>query len=36
MSFNNWELYIPNGDGGKNIPLVYIDDAYASNTGILE
>ena len=36
MSINNWELYIPNGDGGKNIPLVYIDDAYASNTGILE
>lgn len=36
MSINNWELYIPNGDGGKNIPVVYIDGAYASNTGILE
>lgn len=36
MSINNWELYIPNGNGGTNIPLVYIDDAYASNTGILE
>lgn len=36
MSINNWELYIPNGNGGKSIPLVYIDDAYASNTAILE
>ena len=36
MSINNWELYLPNGNGGKEIPVLYIDDAYASNTGILE
>ena len=33
---NNWEFYYLNGNGGKNIPLMYIDDAYASNTEILK
>ncbi len=33
---NNWEIYIPNGNGGKNIPQMYFDDAYASNTEVLK
>lgn len=36
LYINNWELYIPNGNSGRNVPVVYVDDAYASNTGILE
>ena len=36
MSINNWELYIPNGDGGKSIPIIYIDDAEASISDILK
>lgn len=36
MSVSNWELYIPNGNGGKSIPVVYIDDAHASNIDMLE
>lgn len=27
---NNWETYILNGDGAKNLPVYYFDDAYAS------
>lgn len=33
---NNWEVYYINGNGGKNIPQMYFDDAYASNTEILK
>lgn len=33
---NNWEIYYINGNGGRNIPLMYFDDAYASNTEILK
>ena len=36
IAIDNWELYIPNGDGGRDIPVVYIDDAYALNTGVLD
>nr|WP_308757701.1 hypothetical protein [uncultured Bacteroides sp.] len=36
IAINNWEFYFINGNGGKNIPLMYIDDAYASNTEILK
>ena len=36
LYINNWELYIPNGDSGRNVPVLYVDDAYASNSGILE
>ncbi|MDR2914285.1 MAG: hypothetical protein LBV74_05580 [Tannerella sp.] len=36
MFINNWEFYYLNGNGGRNIPLMYIDDAYASNTEILK
>lgn len=36
MFISNWELYIPNGNSGRNVPVVYIDDAYASNSGVLE
>lgn len=36
ISINNWEIYIPNGDGGRNVPVVYMDDAYASTTEILK
>ncbi len=35
MSINNWEIYFINGNGGRNIPLMYMDDAYGSNTEIL-
>lgn len=33
---NNWEIYYINGNGGKNIPQMYFDDAYASNEEILK
>lgn len=36
ISINNWEIYIPNGDGGRNVPVVYMDDAYASTVEILK
>lgn len=36
MSVNNWEIYYLNGDGGKNIPVMYLDNAYASTTEILK
>lgn len=36
ISINNWELYIMNGDDGKKIPQVYIDDTEASVTEILK
>ena len=31
-----WYLYYINGNGGRNIPYMYIDDAYGSNTEILK
>ncbi len=36
MYINNWQFYFVNGDGGRNIPLMYLDDAYASTTEILK
>ena len=36
ISINNWELYIMNGDKGKKIPQIYIDDAEASISEILK
>jgi hypothetical protein len=36
MFINNWEFYYLNGNGGINIPLMYLDDAYASTTEILK
>lgn len=36
ISINNWELYIMNGDGGKKIPQIYIDDTEASTSEILK
>lgn len=36
MSVNNWEVYFPNGNAGKNIPVVYMDDAHASNFEMLK
>lgn len=35
MYINNWEIYQLNGQGAKNLPELYLDDAYASNTEIL-
>lgn len=36
MYINNWEIYYVNGNGGRNIPLVYIDDAYGSTVEMLK
>jgi hypothetical protein len=36
MYVQTWYLYYINGNGGKNIPYMYIDDAFASNTEILK
>lgn len=36
MFVDNWEYYYLNGNGGTSIPLMYIDDAYASTTEILK
>lgn len=33
---NNWEIYFINGNGGRNIPVMYMDDAYGSNTEMLK
>lgn len=33
---DTWRILFPNGNGGKNIPLLYVDDAYASTTDILK
>lgn len=33
---NNWEFYYLNGNQAKNIPVMYLDDAYASNTEMLQ
>ncbi|WP_300502047.1 hypothetical protein [uncultured Duncaniella sp.] len=35
LYINNWEFYYLNGNQAKNVPVMYIDDAYASNTEIL-
>lgn len=32
---NNWEIYFINGNGGRNIPVMYMDDAYGSTTEML-
>lgn len=36
MYINNWEIYQLNGVGAKNLPELYLDDAYASNSEILK
>lgn len=36
MYINNWEIYYLNGNGGRNIPVVYMDDALGSTTEILK
>jgi len=36
MYINNWEIYYINGNGGRNIPLMYMDDAYASTSELLK
>ena len=36
IAINNWEFYFMNGDGGKSIPEIYIDNAEASNIEILK
>ncbi len=36
MFINNWEIYNLNGNGARNIPQLYLDDAYASNTEMLK
>lgn len=33
---NNWEIYFINGNGGRNIPVMYMDDAYGSTTEMLK
>lgn len=33
---DNWRVIFPNGNGGKNIPQLYFDDAYASTTELLK
>lgn len=36
MRINYWDFYYLNGNGAMNIPEMYIDDAYASNTEMLK
>lgn len=36
MFVDNWEIYYINGNGGRNIPVMYMDDAYGSNTEMLK
>lgn len=36
ISIDNWEIYLPNGNAGKNVPVIYVDDAYASNLEMLK
>lgn len=36
MFINNWEIYQLNGVGARNLPELYLDDAYASNSEILK
>ena len=36
MHINNWDFYYLNGNGNKNVPKMYIDDAYASTTEMLK
>lgn len=36
MYINNWEIYYINGNAGRNIPVMYFDDAYASTTEMLQ
>lgn len=31
MFINTWDIYQLNGNGGRNLPQFYLDDAYASN-----
>lgn len=33
---DNWEFYFLNGNSGRNVPVMYIDDIYGSNTEILK
>ncbi len=33
---NNWEIYYINGNGGRNIPVMYMDDAYGSTSEMLK
>ena len=35
MYINNWEIYYLNGNAGRNIPVMYMDDAYASTSEML-
>ena len=36
IAINNWEFYYLNGNAGANVPVMYLDDAYASTTEILK
>lgn len=36
MRINQWDFYFLNGNNGMNIPVMYIDDCYASTTEVLK
>ena len=36
MFINNWEIYQLNGEGARNLPEFYLDDAYASTSEMLK
>lgn len=33
---DNWEFYTLNGNSGRDIPVMYLDDIYGSNTEVLK